>query len=316
MVKEKEVILRATNDYAQSANTLFNFMDRFVYLETILQTKAIIPRYCIEDIEYLGIETKEVKFKKIAVLQKCFCDLSIVNLTKKFYLKGIGEEYDLLSSEEKENVSKNNTHPKFYGEFAIGLSKVWGEENKLHPIHYINEKSTYIKEYRELFNIFIEDDNIKDEYIKDILNRISFMKPIRGIMGRSIMREGIDSYTTINFLKNFHDEKEWRYVPNISQLSEKGLDNIIANPNILDNKEYIKEINENLEKDSYNTLWLKYKYEDIKYIIVPDSKSRNDIINTIINIPKGNFEDQIDIMAQKHLLISKIIVLEQLEEDW
>ena len=35
-------------DYAQSANVIFNFMTKPEYLEEILEKKAIIPRYCKE----------------------------------------------------------------------------------------------------------------------------------------------------------------------------------------------------------------------------------------------------------------------------
>lgn len=37
---------------------------------------------------------------------------------------------------------------------------------------------------------------------------------------------------TIDFLKNFHDEREWRYVPDPDSLTEAKKDPIIANPRV------------------------------------------------------------------------------------
>ena len=44
------------DDYAQSANTLFHFMTKPEYLDSVLRRRAIIPRYCVETIDYLNIE--------------------------------------------------------------------------------------------------------------------------------------------------------------------------------------------------------------------------------------------------------------------
>ena len=55
----------------QSANALFTFMDKFSYLKDILETKLIFPRYCRENIEYLGLN----KLPEIAFPMKCFCDI-------------------------------------------------------------------------------------------------------------------------------------------------------------------------------------------------------------------------------------------------
>lgn len=54
-MKNEETLYVSIDDYAQSANTLFNFMKRKEYLINILRKKALIPRYCLENIEYLNI---------------------------------------------------------------------------------------------------------------------------------------------------------------------------------------------------------------------------------------------------------------------
>ena len=41
--------------YAQSANTLFNFMELSDYLKQTLTRKAFIPRYYIENVDFLNL---------------------------------------------------------------------------------------------------------------------------------------------------------------------------------------------------------------------------------------------------------------------
>ena len=65
------------DDYAQSANTLFHFMKKQEYLNSILRRGAIIPRYCVETIDYLSIQNGTHLFNEVAILQKCFCDIFI-----------------------------------------------------------------------------------------------------------------------------------------------------------------------------------------------------------------------------------------------
>ena len=63
------------DDYVQSANTLFHFMKKGAYLKDALARKALVPRYCTEDISYLNIRSEGNVYSEIAVLQKCFCDI-------------------------------------------------------------------------------------------------------------------------------------------------------------------------------------------------------------------------------------------------
>jgi hypothetical protein len=134
-------------------------------------------------------------------------------------------------------------------------------------------------------------------------------------MKRTIKRSNSES-VSIEFYKNFHDEKEWRYVPNPTILSVAKLERIIANPNILNLHAGITDINDNLATEKYRPLWLEYNYDDIRYIIVPDLHSRIDIINTIMAIPDEQFDNQSQVLMQKYILISKILVLEEIRKDW
>lgn len=311
---ENPVVLTC-DDYAQSANTLFHFMSKSEYLKSILLKKAIVPRYCIENIEYLNIHIGDISFKEVAILQKCFCDIPFHKLTENFEVNGVGEVYKSLNDDEKLNLKKNNNHPEYYGKFAIAFSKNWGESKNLQPVHYLNDNSLYTVEFTKLFDSVLGVDSIPEEYVNDILNRLSFVKPLRGIMKRTIKRNNSEK-VSVEIYKNFHDEKEWRYVPNPTALSAAKIERIIANPNILNLRDGIKNINDNLATEKYRPLWLEYNYDDIRYIVVPDLHSRIDIINTIMDIPDEQFDNQSQVSMQKYILISKILVLEEIRKDW
>ena len=313
-MSENPVVALPYDDYAQSANTLFHFMRKSEYLKSILVNRAIVPRYCMENIEYLDIHIGDVSFKEVAILQKCFCDIPFHKLTDNFELNGVGEVYNLLNDDEKLILKKNNTHPDYYGKFAIAFSKSWGEDKYLQPVHYLNENSIYTVEFTKLFDSVLNADSIPDEYVSDILNRLSFVKPLRGIMKRTISRN--NKNVSIEFYKNFHDEKEWRYVPNSTVLSAAKIERIIANPNILNLHAGIEDINDSIATEKYRPLCIEYNYDDIRYIIVPDLHSRIDIINTIMAIPDEQFDNQSQILMQKYILISKILVLAEIRKDW
>lgn len=304
------------NDYIQSANTLFHFMKKSTYLIDILKKRAIIPRFCIENIEYLDIKNKEGNsFHQIGVLQKCFCDIPFHNLTATFNVDGIGTNFQELTESEKKELTYNRSHPDYYGQYAIAFSKIWGEQNNLQPVQYITKNSSYIKTLVQSLTYALNEDNIADFYVNDLINRLCYIKPLHGPMNRILERKDKPSIT-IKLIKNFHDEREWRYVPDQQILSKLRLDPIIANKYILNNQENISKINCSLESPYYTELWLSFKYDEIRYIIVPDKQSRKDIINAILALSNDNFAVPELAMDEKYILISKILVLEEIRKDW
>ena len=94
------------DDYAQSANTLFHFMKEARFLYTILQKHAIIPRYCVETMDYLHLNNGTRDFTEVAVLQKCFCDIPFHKLADNIPLNGVGEAYESLTETERIKIEK------------------------------------------------------------------------------------------------------------------------------------------------------------------------------------------------------------------
>lgn len=300
------------DDYAQSANTIFHFMTKEEYLSSILTRRAIIPRYCIETIDYLNIKNGAHSFNEVAILQKCFCDIPFHKLADSFPVSGVGDVFESLNEDERARLENNNTHFDYYGRYAVAFSKSWGERKNLQPVHYLNINSQYTKDFSALFEQIFRDDDIPDEYSADVINRLSYVKPLRGIMQRTLIRNDTTKIT-VNIYKNFHDEREWRYVPSTKVLASLNAESIIANPNIIT---LANEINKGLENEQYKALWLDFLYDDIRYIIVPDIVARVDIINTIMGLSDDCFESQDNIPLQKAVLISKIMVLDEIRKDW
>lgn len=250
----------------QSANVLFNFMRNLHYLKEILSNKAMIPRYNEEWIGYIEING----LSRIAFPMTCFCDIFLNKLI---------------------------LHMRSYGSYGIGIDKKWGIDQGIQPIHYINPNSNFRKDFQEVFSNSIYLKEVQEgmkRYNNYLLTNLLFMKPIEGKMLRNKIYEDC----------NFHDEKEWRFLPDINNI-ETDLPMLI--PQHLMNPTAYSSYSDGIRK--CEKLWLKIEYISIKYLIVETVQDRRDLIQFIMN----------DIDAdsnEKYILISKILVFDELKEDW
>ncbi|WP_028977718.1 abortive infection system antitoxin AbiGi family protein [Sporolactobacillus terrae] len=223
------------------------------------------------------------------------------------------EIIDYLNIEELKEVSfpmtcfcdikftKLKSHVHFYGNYGIALRKEWGLSNNIQPIQYINPCSQLMKDFSIAMNYALsstDKDNmdklIEPVYKNYLLDHLLFMKPLRGTM--VVDNETID--------KNFHDENEWRYVPKIDN-STTHLPLLI--PTDLINKvPAINAYSDGIRKSK--KLWLEFHDNDIKYIFVKNIEDRDKLIK---HISQRNHES-----IKNQILISKILVYEELMEDW
>lgn len=144
MLTNKQISYLPYDDYAQSANTLFHFMTKPEYLESILRRKAIIPRYCVETIDYLNIYNGTHSFNEAAILQKCFCDIPFHKLADSFAVNGVGDVYESLSMDERVALEKNNTHFAYYGEYAVVTTTVGHQGVKFPLEEYTNVTQLFV----------------------------------------------------------------------------------------------------------------------------------------------------------------------------
>ena len=240
----------------QSANSLFRFFKKSEYLFSTIEKKAMIPRYYVENTEYL-----KIGFNQIAYPMICFCDITVHRL---------GE------------------HMNTYGNYGIAFSKSWGIKQGIQPLQYVNENSILCKDFSEAFNISI--DEAKEDNIADfLLTQMYYMKPIEGIMPR----EGKD------IKKNFTDECEWRYIPDVNSIE---LPQVVPESNI----PYIDVLNKTMSEN--NDVWLKFDFNDIRYIILQTNKDFEDLCEILYRI--------IDDELVRRKLISKVIIWDEAKEDF
>lgn len=295
-------------EYVQSANSLFHFMKEGQYLNNALINKRLVPRYCEEDISYLGLN--EPNKCNIFVLEKCFCDIPLHKLAENFPLKYIEKDLDHYPGDVLNEFQNNNTHFDYYGQYAIAFSKDWCVKKNLQPVHYVNPDSDYCDSFRKALEFSLVQDDISEDISNDIISRLSFLKPLSGRMKR------IDKSTKYNIEveKNFHDEKEWRFVPNQQSIEDFRKGSVIRSSEPI--KQHLEAINRDLEEEQYRDFWLRFEYDDIRYLIVPNSGARIELISTIMKLNKDAFNSVVPVELQKNILISKILVLEEIKKDW
>ncbi len=244
-----------------SSNVLCNYMKKQEYLDLILKNKAIIPRYVLENIGYLNLKS----LRRICFPMTCFCDIPF---------------------------SKVNSHMSRYGEFGIGLDKVAVlDKYRIQPIHYMNEDSPLTEDFRNAFMSFYDTDkttidkNTKILY-DYLLSTLVYMKPI---WGQEKNRKGeLENYV-------YQDECEWRFIPSRNFPKELGP---IVLPQSKTTQKAADTYSEALK--NHDECWLKFEWNEIRYLIVPDEAAVN---NTILTIEGLEIESKV-----KKLLISKIEV--------
>lgn len=254
-----------------SSNTLFHFTDSASNLISIIK-EGFKPRFCLESHSsglLFSDKTEE------AMPMTCFCDLPLSNI---------------------------KTHLDFYGSYGIGLSKDWGKNKGLTPVTYIHENSTQIIYLKKLVAYIVKKaansetptqmpDELLDPFTL-IFELTSFLKMYEGQIWR------IDKYIT----KRFYDEREWRFVPNVSN---------DGTTYRLFKEEFLNEVR---RADANEVLAQKHKLlfiaNDIKYLIV---KKQNEMLS---------LSDALDSMlgvyssTEIKVLKTKIISCEQITEDF
>ena len=241
-----------------SSNVLCNYMKKQEYLNLILKNQAIIPRYVIEPVGYLNLGD----LKSICFPMTCFCDIPF---------------------------SKVGSHMSRYGEYGIGVDKVAVlKKYKIQPIHYMNENSPLTDDFRNAFMSFynsdIRVDNSAEVLLDYLLSTMVYMKPIWG--WEKNKEDNLEKYV-------YQDECEWRYIP-ADHFPED------LKPIILRQRETSKNSRDAFSKAlaNHEECWLKFKWEDVRYLIVPDEIA---LKATIATIEKLNLEEE-----EKHMLIAKI----------
>ena len=182
--------------------------------------------YVIEDLSFLGVE----QIHRVAFPMICFCDI----VPERNRLK---------------------PHMDQYGSYGIGLSKNWGKEHGVQPVHYILPTSPFARDFRQAANAaFSAIDKLETEPIRTLcdflVTNLAFAKPLWGT------NNGTDYC--------FEDECEWRFIP--SDLA-------------IDMPRFPPQPEAEMLSNYRQTLWrpttylLDFSYGDISDIFVPEGET-------------------------------------------
>lgn len=251
---------------AISSSVLFHFTNKRENLINIL-TNEFQPRLCLEKLGELFPGLRKDIWEP-AIPMVCFCDLPL---------------------------SMVKEHLKVYGNYGIGLSKKWGIRNGINPVIYLSP-SSYLCEY--IFNIlstFVDGDE-RYKIIGTFIDITGFVKPYEGVMSR----DGKDCR------RCFYDEREWRYVPRLSESKH-------STPLALRVRK--KEFMDSLLRSKTEMMIgevgrLSFEPKDIRYIIV---EKENEILPMIRDIKaiKSKFDpDTVSILS------TRIISSVQISQDF
>ncbi|HHF7033504.1 abortive phage resistance protein [Streptococcus mutans] len=281
-----------TNHSKITANALFNFMREYSFLEKILLNMSISPRYYPEDISYLKLKYNSKDLTEWYIPMTCFCDIPLHQIS--YHAEG----------------NPSSPEDKGYGKFSIAFHKSFGIKKGIQPIHYLNEKSINVEELTNTMNLLLNPDidginrDSETNYILTnfIFEYIRIIKPYYGEMKR---RDKDNNIQVVK--KNFQDEHEWRYIPKLK-------------PNelplmLIDEEDILVEEVKNIYTNSVPLTTkgvLNFDVEDVRYIFVDTVQNRDKLIKFIKKKRKGKRLSSQD----KDILISKIMVYDELKEDW
>lgn len=259
--------------FKESANTLFNFMYDYEYLEAALTKKALMPRYVNENVEYLNLKNEQGLIRNVCIPMLCFCDI---------------------------NFHKILPHCVNYGNFGIGLAKEKVPTSLVQPVNYLNDDSPLAKDMSAGINSLLNGGEKREGIAGDaLLTVLKFSKPVKG-------KQKLHDKPVTNAI--FHDEHEWRYIPNLNPSESDPLliDNIREDAAIMHNRHTLNVLSSQLQSHPENNLELTA--DNINYIIVEDQS----YVERLLSFIDKTFEKQ----ETKLKLASKITDLSILKGDW
>lgn len=199
--------------------------------------------------------------KDLAIPMFCFCDIPL--------------------SQIKDHIDDE----KGYGNYGIGVTKDFARDNKITPVTYLSQDSILMNKLSYFISTFDTPSfDHKEMSVEELM--LYYVKKVSG-------------YNNDDELKRkFYNEREWRYIPQISH--DIHLELLTGE---YDEKEKVNEFSERTKNDK-----LILNPPDIAYIIVKSEAEVGDIIKVL----KKRFSNQ-RLLEQ---LYTCIITVKQIKEDF
>jgi hypothetical protein len=244
-----------------SANTLIHFTKRKSFLKNILEGDFRIF-YCKETIQF------DQSPKIVYVPMVSFCDIPL--------------------SEIKEHMSK-------YGSYGIGMTKEWAYQQKMNPVLYVAGNSSLSSSYMGTLRGFFGESSWKENTKKEHLELIDIIRYIKNYEG-DLNRKG---KITENY--RFSDEREWRYVPSLSD----------TYPFFLSERAFLENGGKDFFNEIISNLRLEFTLDDIKYIIIKKESEIDEFIKHIRRVKGKNYSS-----GDIERLTTRILTSEQIRTDF
>lgn len=212
-------------------------------------------KYCMED--------NYVKSGKIsaAIPMVSFCDIPL--------------------SEIKNHISK-------YGSYGIGLKKEWAIKNNLNPVLYIECNSLLGDSLRTAMMEYTKKDGLikRSDSQKKLLDVARYIKNYQ----RDLTRNG-------EIFKDyrFYDEREWRFVPDITH-----------EPIVVSLKQYSEPKKKKENNDLVGKIKLTFEANDIAYIILNQDNEISELIEFLRKTFKKSSLEDVDILITRIITVSQI----------
>lgn len=245
-----------------SANSLFHFTKEKHSLCGILND-TFRPSYCREDLSIGG------KQYSIQAPMVSFCDIPL--------------------SEIKSHIEK-------YGSYGIGLSKEWGKRNKLNPVLYVEQDSFLSRSYeRALSRFVLGEAQAKELTDPDSLAVLDVLRYIKNYEGKLTRSNGKSDP-----MYRFSDEREWRYVPEVSSDCDMIFDDSLFQ------KEEIRE----MAMEKLSRMRLSFDADDVRYIVIKKDSEINDLVVYLRQIKNRRYSPEV-----VDRLTTRILTRAQIMED-
>lgn len=269
-----------------SSNALFHFTRSMEDIGGILE-KGFTARFCLEN--YSNLFDDSDNGFTMAFPMVCFCDLPISQL---------------------------RSHMDFYGSYGLGMKKDWGIKNGINPVMYMHPGSDtagYIGRLLRYPGNRAGEDEAEE---KEKEEAIVFRKCLRSVIRQIKLYEGYVEKDGKQVLKRFYDEREWRWVPYVTEDDDSDLLSLTSDTyNDLRAGRQVfgatsKAAYEATPETSSNAACLSFKPDDIDYIIVA---KESEIVKVIEAVEKfGRRYDQKTIK----ILTTRIISSERIRSDF
>ncbi|MCD4704609.1 hypothetical protein K8R66_00875 [bacterium] len=325
-----------------SSDTLFHYTTSFDIIKKIL-TEGFKPNYSLENFEFLFEEVGNIKNHHF-IPMVCFCDLPISSAKEyifkdRKYAIGLSKEWGEVNGlnpvmyiSRNSKVIKNFRYAySKYTELDIEIEK---EKNQLLDFKYEDLNKSSIAELSKKYKKVITEKDIEEaksnlvrqicgedlllgysHSLNDLYDDLFYKNDMIKKRIYKLLMIANNAIKFILFLKpysnkaktiKYYDEKEWRYVPDVSK-------QLIECQN-----EVVKEVEEKGKNNSklfqqqvgwmhrFASNTLKFSPSDLRYIIVSD-EDKNELIEFLMS---SKYKD--DYLLNKFIILTYSQIMEDL----